>query len=744
VSHYSESPHRSLHFSATAVVSFWLTLIQPFALGQETAFGLFRSIPTPGRFRAMSLASHREAMKTVFLWNPGENRLVSIRVDSSWNRFTAREHHVDEPIDNFLVTDLAQGRPAGGVIVTRSARRLSFVADLDADTLRTIASLALPVTPTGIAVADVNNDRRADLLVYDRDNPGIIPYMNEGSFRFRQGRIINPDNAVSALVPVHLNNDNLIDVVLYDWVRSEVHLVYGIGQGMFLDQATLPVEGDLMHLAAAAMTPSGSLDLILSTQRPSSLQIWEGNGLGDFNPRIRMTEKEPLASFAIADLNHDGYNDIAGLTKPTKLVVYLSAGMEALPEHLEFSAGEGGEQVLLVDVDGDDFCDALVLDGEKQQLLTYHNARASFALTDSLEYVTGLRPAGVWIEDVNGDGMNDIALVNSGSNSLSLLSNNGGEGMFGQANYSVAVEPQYLALHSRRVSTARFILSYPRSNQVSFLTIDFRERAFTNAIIPVAGETEFLAWGGVDRDLVDFFCFNWASSNGTPSLTLFQQIGPQTFIEKSFRLNIPNALLGAAVGDVNGDLLPDVAYVYRNNTTGKYEFATSLGDSVSSFRQKTSSYELPEKLIEKSYIWIADVNRDTVPDVVFIFPKVEQILKVSAGKGDGSFAPPDTIAFGVSIRDREQLRLVDFDGDGLLDIVLNDLNSRSVGWLRGNGDGRFSKYRPLVGARQIGHFAVGDLNNDGVPDLAIVLTNKGTIMMYDGRLLRGSAGDGLR
>jgi len=67
-----------------------------------------------------------------------------------------------------------------------------------------------------------------------------------------------------------------------------------------------------------------------------------------------------------------------------------------------------------------------------------------------------------------------------------------------------------------------------------------------------------------------------------------------------------------------------------------------------------------------------------------------------------------------------------------------------VGWLRGNGDGRFSKYRPLVGARQIGHFAVGDLNNDGVPDLAIVLTNKGTIMMYDGRLLRGSAGDGLR
>lgn len=692
----------------------------------------------------MSPSFPRESTKTVFLWNPGENRLVSVTIDTSGNRIATREHRVDTPIDNFIVLDLTQDRRAGGIIVTKGERRLSFIANLDADSLRTVASLTLSITPTGIAVADINNDLRADLLVCDRDNPGVIPYVNVGGFRFRQGSIINPDNAVSALVPVHLNNDNLIDVVFYDWVRSEIHLVYGIGQGKFLDQATLPVEGDLIQLTAAQMTPSGSLDFVLSTQRPSSLQIWEGNGLGDFTPRLRVSEKEPLTSLTLADLNRDGYNDIVGLTKPTKLVVYLSAGMEAQPEHLEFSAGEGGEQVLLSDVDGDDLCDALVLDGEKQQLLLYHNAQASFALKDSLEYVTGLRPTAVVIADVNADGMNDIALANSGSNSLSLCSNNGSNGMLGQANYSVAVEPKYLSIHSRRDSAARFILSYPQSSQVSFLTIDFSERSFTNAIIPVAGETEFLAWGSVDRDQVDFFCFNWASSSGTPSLTLFQQIGPQTFIEKSFRLSIPNSLLGAAVGDVNGDGLPDVAYVYRNNSTGKYEFAMSLGDSASSFKQKTFSYELPEKVIEKSYLWIADVSRDTVPDVVFIFPRVEQTLKVSIGKGDGSFAPPDTIAFGVSIGDREQLRLVDFDVDGLLDIVLNDLNSRSVGWFRGNGGGRFSSYRPLVWYRQVGHFAVGDLNNDGFPDLAVTLTDKGTVMMYDGKFLRGSAGDALR
>jgi hypothetical protein len=445
---------------------------------------------------------------------------------------------------------------------------------------------------------------------------------------------------------------------------------------------------------------------------------------------------EAATSIVIGDVNRDGFQDIVALERPSQMQVVLSAGMESPPDHNDFSAGGDTRQVLLEDVDGDSLPDALLLDRERQQILIYRNAQASITLNDSLEFVTGLGPLAVRIDDTNGDNFNDVALVNAGSNSLSLFSNVDGRGIQGQITYSLAPGPRNLAFHSLWDSTARFVISYPKSDQLSFLMIDSRDRSFTNAIMPVAGATEILASAGSHRDLVNFFCFTWVSSSGTPSLTLFQQIGGQTFIERSFRLSIPNALLGAAVGDLNGDAMLDVAYIYRNNST--------LGDSASSFKQKTFSYELSETVIERSYLWIADVSRDSIPDVVFSFPMNDQIVKLARGDGHGSFARPDTIAQNIRIGDREQLQLVDLDGDGMLDILINDVNSRSVGWLRGRAGATFDEFRVLVSDAGIGRFAVGDVNGDGVPDLAVTLTDKGTMKLYDGKMLRRGQGGNLR
>lgn len=744
MSHYQESLHRSSHLIAATVVSFWLTTSQLVAQTQETAFGVYRSLATPGHFEHFLLRHGQGALKTLFLWNHGEKRIATLTIDTTLGVHSWKEHAVEVPLDDFLIAGLAKDRQDVGVLVSKAEKRLAFVTDLQPDTLRIAGTLTLPVTPTGIAIGDVNNDQRLDLLVYDHDNPGVIPFFGVGGLRFRQGSVIGPDNAVSQLALVHLNNDNLMDFVFYDWVRSELHLVYGVGQGKFLDQSAYPVEGEVNQLLAAQMTPTGILDFVLSYEKSSVVEVWEGNGLGDFRPRMRIPLNEPATSIVVSDVNRDGFKDIVALERASQMQVFLSAGMESPPDHNDFSAGGDTRQVLLEDVDGDSLPDALLLDRERQQILIYRNAQASITLDDSLEFVTGLGPLAVRIDDTNGDNFNDVALVNAGSNSLSMFSNVDGRGIQGQITYSLAAGPRNLAFHSLWDSTARFVISYPKSDQLSFLTIDSRDRSFTNAIMPVAGATEILASAGSHRDLVDFFCFTWVSSSGTPSLTLFQQIGGQTFIERSFRLSIPNALLGAAVGDLNGDAMLDVAYIYRNNSTSKYEFAISLGDSASSFKQKTFSYELSETVIERSYLWIADVTRDSIPDVAFSFPMNDQILRLARGDGHGSFARPDTIAVNIRIGDREQLQLVDFDGDGMFDILVFDANSRSVGWLRGRPGAAFDEFRALVSDAGIGRFAVGDVNGDGVPDLAVTLTDKGTMKLYDGKMLRRGQGEKFR
>jgi hypothetical protein len=744
VSYRQDSHHRSSHIVAATVVSFWLTVHHSSAQSQETAFGQYRPIPTPEKFERCILTHKRNGGTVFFFWNPPATQLFSLTFDSACSRYSWQEHVVGQRLDDFLVADLAPNQKSVGIIVSKDEKSISFAPAPFADSLRIVGTLKLPLTPTGIAVGDLNNDKRMDLLVYDRENPGILPFFGLGNARFRQGPAIARDNVVGDLALVQLNNDGLIDIVFYDWAKSELHLLYRLGGGAFLDQTTFPIEGELDKFAIARLSPNEPLDFVLAYKNPPHLEIWKGDGRGDFHPQTQIPLGEPLSFFVLNDVNRDGFMDLVALEQPSTLKVYFSAGEEPPPERIDFSAGIQPTIALLDDLNSDGRVDAAVLDREGQQLLLYFNAEQPSILRDSLEFVTGVRPRAVCIADLIGNGLNDIALVNSGDNSLSIFMNRLNDGLVGHTTLPLPASPSYLTFHSLKDSIARFIISYPEADELSFLSLDQRDRSITNAIIPTAGGAELLSWGGLSGDLVDFFCFNSSSGGGSPSLTSFQQLGPQRFIEQSYRLTIPDALLGAAVGDVDGDGRPDVAYIYRNTTTNRDEFVVSLGDSVSSFRQKTFFYQLPLKEIQKSYLWIADVNHDGTPDVLISLPWSTQDLDLALGMGHGSFAQPDTIAQGVRIEDRGQLQILDIDGDGILDIAVNEQNRHCVGWFRGKGDGRFEKFRPLVQAPHIGHFAFGDLNGDGVPDLAVTLTDRGTVKIFDGKRILGLGRERIR
>ncbi len=70
------------------------------------------------------------------------------------------------------------------------------------------------------------------------------------------------------------------------------------------------------------------------------------------------------------------------------------------------------------------------------------------------------------------------------------------------------------------------------------------------------------------------------------------------------------------------------------------------------------------------------------------------------------------------------LQVSDFDGDGNLDVVNNnsETNSHSVGVLRGNGNGTLQTRALIPVGLTPGDVAVGDLNNDGHPDIVSVNT----------------------
>ena len=108
-------------------------------------------------------------------------------------------------------------------------------------------------------------------------------------------------------------------------------------------------------------------------------------------------------------------------------------------------------------------------------------------------------------------------------------------------------------------------------------------------------------------------------------------------------------------------------------------------------------------------------------------------VAVILGNGDGSFNAPVLYPVGSG---PWNVVVGDINNDGLLDLAVASDGTGNVSVLLGNGDGTFqpASYVP-VGSSQVGSVAVGDFNGDGYLDLATtsapdnsvyVLLNNGT------------------
>jgi hypothetical protein len=179
-----------------------------------------------------------------------------------------------------------------------------------------------------------------------------------------------------------------------------------------------------------------------------------------------------------------------------------------------------------------------------------------------------------------------------------------------------------------------------------------------------------------------------------------------------------------AVGDLNGDGHPDVVMtVCSDPCSGSSRVAVLLGNGDGTFQAPVT---YGSGGWNPWSVAIADVNGDGKPDLVVA--NFGGTVGVLLGNGDGTFQPPVSYksggeaAFSVAIGD---LR-----GNGHMDLVVanwcasgNSCNNGVLGVLLGNGDGTFQA--PVAyssGGYQSYSVAIGDLNEDGKPDL--VATNQ--------------------
>ncbi|MCA9198762.1 MAG: VCBS repeat-containing protein [Planctomycetales bacterium] len=134
-------------------------------------------------------------------------------------------------------------------------------------------------------------------------------------------------------------------------------------------------------------------------------------------------------------------------------------------------------------------------------------------------------------------------------------------------------------------------------------------------------------------------------------------------------------------------------------------------------------------LTEANSVTAADFNLDGFPDLaVGSFGK--NAVDVFYGLGDGTFSSSvQTLAVGggpvLTVSN-------DIDDDGDADIVVASALSDGISVLLNDGNGGFLPYSFYAAGARTNSLAIGDLNNDGVKDIAASNFNAGTVSIFRG------------
>lgn len=557
----------------------------------------------------------------------------------------------------------------------------------------------------------------------------------------------------------------------------------------------------------------------------------------NLNDKVDASTLTNPSHVAIGDIDGDGKPDVAVAngTSSGTLSIFRStstSGTITFAARVDVAAGSSPTSIAIGDIDGNGKPDLVVANYLSNTVSVFRNnsVSGSISFAARVDFVVGSGPARVAIGDVDGDGRPDLAICGEGPDSVYMLRNKSAVGAIAfdpLTSFPVGINPTYVTIgDADGDNKPDLIVANGSSANVSVLrntsnigSVNFAAKLdFASGVFP-----RHIAWGDVDGDGKPDMAVanNW--SNSVSVLRNTGSIGTVSFAAKVDYATDSNAR-SVALGDINGDGKPDMVVantgaatisIFRNTgssgtisfvangtkTTGNYPISVAMGDldrdgkpdlavanylsaTLSVFRNNpyvappTVTSVSPDHANPGTSINITGTRFNVVPANNIVYFGATRATVTSAGSGsltatlpagatysqvsvnntalsltaytplqflptyNNSAFVPATINFNpksdlTTGSGPADVAIGDIDGDGKPDLAVANSGFFTVSVFRDTSSGATLAYAPKVDFTAMNgpvNIVIGDIDGDGKPDLVFagsggvsVLRNTSTI-----------------
>ena len=750
-----------VRFRLTAVALFWLL---PASQARSTGFLLAPASPAGNLPDAIALADFDgDGKRDAVVANSGAGT-ISILPGNGNSTFAApmtftvganpvalvvRDFNGDNKPDIAVVSMGSSTNPSVTVLLNTSGAKGSFSFSSAS------YSLASNAIPTSIASGDLDGTNGPDLVVANGTAGGVSILLNNGNGTFGAASTVAGGSNTVAVAVADFNIDSHPDVAVADAQNGNIDIIPSLGgtPPTFGPAVAVSLPAGKVSTLPSAMISSdfdfnGKPDLAIADNANNRVIVLLNNSAGAVpsfgTGAVYDVELMPVA-LAVGDVCSRGSIDIISANKTGRSVSVLlntnsgtNPGTFAVksnwamgPDPVSLAVGDIG----FIDGTNDgklDIVTANMSGNSVSGLLGVSTSTGCNAIFyGPRNYKVGQDPVSIFSFGIATPGEFDIAAADHDSNDIFLLFNTN-TGAFNDYFTPASPPTQPTDTGPRGVLIGTFhpgggadVVTANDANDItinSFKNLGNFGSAFTfalpaNTVGPrgIAGG-DFNGDGKLDIAVPDFT--GDASGNNVTVFLQGNSNNNQVILGTPLNFLAGTNPVAATTGDFNGDGLTDIAVANNGSNNVSILLNQTAGN--------TPAFAAPQNFNVGSKpvaIAVGDFNGDGLPDLAIANTAdgTVTVLLNTTPKNSTTFSFAAGATYPVSTNPLE-IRAIDVNHDGILDLVVGSDNPNGLNVLLGNGskgkgDGTFQAAQMFVIGNAPTSVASGDFNADSAPDV---------------------------